>query len=261
MTSEGGRDQAVQSKTLPHLLCIGHRGAMGYEPENTLASIAKAVALGAPCVEVDVYLVEGRLVVFHDDRLERTTNGSGFLQDHTFEYLRSLDAGNGQKIPTLVEICDAVNPHTCLNIELKGPATAEPVVDHIEKLIGQGWSYDALLISSFEPAALLSVASLNPNILLGFILTDAKAIARCEKEEWPVFSIHLPAEMVTATLVTAAHKMAAKVFAFTVNKLSDIERMHRLGVDGVFTNYPDRVLENYSQGAPGRSWETRSALP
>ncbi len=86
------------------LLCIGHRGAMGHAPENTLLSFRRALELGAHCVEADVYYVDHHLMVFHDDRLERTTNGSGYLADHDFETLRSLDAGNGERIPTLGEV-------------------------------------------------------------------------------------------------------------------------------------------------------------
>ena len=85
----------------PYLLCIGHRGAMGHEPENTLRSIHKALVLGTPCMEVDVYNVEGRLVVFHDNRLERMTNGVGYLSEQSFEYLRSLDVAGDQRILTL----------------------------------------------------------------------------------------------------------------------------------------------------------------
>ena len=73
---------------------------MGHAPENTLFSFHKALQLGAPCVELDVHYVDGNLVVFHDDRLERTTNGSGYLAAQNFKHLRSLDAGHGEKIPT-----------------------------------------------------------------------------------------------------------------------------------------------------------------
>ena len=105
-------------------LCIGHRGAMGHAPENTLLSLKKALEMGAPCVEVDVYFVDGHLLVFHDDRLERTTNGFGYLADHDFEYLRSLDAGEGERIPTLREVFETVGLKAGVNIELKGPGTA-----------------------------------------------------------------------------------------------------------------------------------------
>jgi len=120
------------------LLCVGHRGAMGHEPENTLASIRKAIELGSPSIEVDVHSVEGHLVVFHDDRLERTTNGVGYLSEQSFKYLCSLDAGSGQCIPTLEEVCEEIGMQACINIELKGPGTALPVCELISQLLQSG---------------------------------------------------------------------------------------------------------------------------
>src|SRR5271154_4385560 len=123
-----------------NFLCIGHRGAKGLEPENTLRSIRKALDLGVDGVEVDVYLAGGQLVVIHDDTLERTTNGRGRVEAQSFDYLRSLDAGMGEKIPTLREVFDTVNRRAFINVELKGGNTAEPVFELIEEYAGgKGW--------------------------------------------------------------------------------------------------------------------------
>ena len=132
------------------MLCIGHRGAMGHEPENTLLSIRKALSLGVDWIEVDVYNVENNLVVIHDRSLERTTNGSGYTCEQTFSYIRSLDAGKGQQIPTLSEVFDMVNRQAGINIELKGFNTAKLVVDLIQKYIAKGWNYQYFLVSSFN---------------------------------------------------------------------------------------------------------------
>ena len=148
----------------PSLLCIAHRGAMGHEPENTLASVRKAFELGALCVEVDAYYVDGNLVIFHDDRLERTTNGTGYLSEQSFEYLRTLDAGDGNQIPTLEEVCELINSHVCLNIELKGQYTAEPVARLLIKLIGEGWDKESFLVSSFHHRELLQIKKLIPDV-------------------------------------------------------------------------------------------------
>ena len=102
------------------MLCIGHRGAKGYRPENTLSSVAKALEQGARYIEVDVYYVDRELLVFHDNRLERTTDGEGYLMEKTLATLRALDAGDGERIPTLLEVCQLVEGRACLNIELKG---------------------------------------------------------------------------------------------------------------------------------------------
>ena len=109
------------------MLIVGHRGAAGHEPENTLRSVEAALRLGANAIEIDVHQVEGRLVVIHDDRLERTTNGEGRLAAHSLAALRALDAGQGERIPTLDEVIELVAGRAELVIELKGADTAEPV--------------------------------------------------------------------------------------------------------------------------------------
>ena len=132
------------------MLCIGHRGAMGHAPENTLKSVAKALELGAPWVEIDVFYIDGHLVVIHDSRLERTTNGSGHVLDKPFSYLRTLDAGDGEKIPTLEEVLDLMAARAGINIELKGPGTAEPVVRLLREKLTQNRYEEKILLSSFD---------------------------------------------------------------------------------------------------------------
>ena len=82
-------------------ICFAHRGASGHEPENTLLAIEKALSMGAPWIEIDVFCVEGELVVIHDERLEYTTSGRGYVTEKTLAHLRTLDAGKGQRIPLL----------------------------------------------------------------------------------------------------------------------------------------------------------------
>ncbi len=132
------------------MLCIGHRGAKGHAPENTLLSIQKAISLGAHWIEIDVYVVENELIVIHDNRLERTTNGIGYTSEQKLSYLRSLDAGQGQQLPTLREVFDMVNRAVGINVEIKGFHTAEKLVQLIEEYIYQGWTYQDILISSFN---------------------------------------------------------------------------------------------------------------
>ena len=107
------------------MLMIGHRGAMGCAPENTLLSIHKAIELGADWVEIDVHCVADKLLVIHDETVDRTTNGRGKLIDYSFEELRALDAGLGQRIPTLQEVLEVTVGKVGLNIELKGLGTGK----------------------------------------------------------------------------------------------------------------------------------------
>lgn len=238
----------------PYLLCIGHRGAMGHETENTLSSIRKALQLGATCVEVDVYNVEGHLVVFHDRRLERMTNGAGYLSEQSFEYLRALDVIGGQRILTLEEVCEVIDSRACLNIELRGPGAVAPVVELISNLTESGWNKDAILVSSFDHRELLEVKRLNQGIKLGalirgLLIDDAKFA-----EDLGAFSVHPSFDFVDQRFVDDAHARGLKVYVYTVNHPEDIAKMHQLGVDGVFTNFPERVLENYSQGEIRSRW-------
>jgi len=230
------------------LLCIGHRGAMGHAPENTLASFQKALELGTPCVELDVYYVDGKLMVFHDDRLERTTNGSGYLLDQNFDYLRSLDAGNGEKIPTLREVFEAIDLRAGVNIELKGPDTARPVVEFISALRKHGWNDDLILVSSFNHRKLAEVRRIDSRIRLGAMIVGLPVDNAAFAAVLGAYSVHLSLEFIDRRFVDNAHSRGLRVFVFTVNHPDDICKMEKLGVDGVFTNYPERVLRHQKDG-------------
>ena len=230
------------------LLCIGHRGAMGHAPENTLASFQKALELGAPCVELDVYYVDGKLMVFHDNRLERTTDGSGYLLDQNFDYLRSLDAGNGEKIPTLREVFEAIDLRAGVNIELKGPDTARPVVRFISALRKHSWNDDLILVSSFNHRELAEVRRIDSRIRLGPMIVGLPVDDAAFAAVLGAYSVHLSLEFVDRRFVDNAHSLGLQVFVFTVNHPDDICKMEELGVDGVFTNYPERVLRHQKEG-------------
>ena len=236
------------------LLCIGHRGAMGHAPENTLSSIRKALALGTPCMEMDVYSVDGHLVVFHDSRLERTTNGTGYLLDQKFDDLQKLDAGNGEKIPTLKEAFEAINLNAGVNIELKGPDTANPVVNFIANMRESGWNDDLVLISSFNHRELSLVNKLDPRIKIGAMMVGLPLDDAKFAESLGAYSVHLSIEFIDRRFVEDAHDRDLRVFVFTVDHPEDIDKMRELGVDGVFTNYPERVFKNntvtYAVGWP-----------
>lgn len=226
----------------PKLICFGHRGARGYEPENTLRSVRKALELGANGVEVDVYLVEGRLIVIHDDTLERTTDGVGFVAEKSFAYLRSLDAGQGERIPTFEEVIDTVNRRAVINVELKGPGTAAPVAQIIGQYVRErGWRHEDFLVSAFDPAQIETAKKLLPDIRTGALIEKVPPGLAAFAERIGAWSLHPSKRCVTPELVADAHQRGLKVFVFTVNQPADIASMVAVGVDGVFTDYPDRV--------------------
>ena len=238
----------------PERLCIGHRGAMGYAPENTLASIRKALELGTPCIEVDVYSVDAHLVVFHDTRIDRMTNAEGYLTEQSFDYLRSLDVGDDETIPTLEEVCDALADDTCLNIELKGPDTAEPVVALIKKYVSLGWNKNRFLVSSFNHRELSEVNRRDAEIKTGALIRGLPVDDARFAEELNAFSVNLAMDFVDQRFVDDAHMRGLKVYVYTANHPEDIDRMQRLGVDGVFSSYPDRVLAAYQQPDMSAGW-------
>jgi glycerophosphoryl diester phosphodiesterase len=217
------------------MLCIGHRGAMGSAPENTLLSIRKAIELGADWVEIDVHLADGQLFVIHDETLDRTTNGKGKLSDYSFAKLRALDAGRGEQIPTLQEVIKEAKNKVGLNIELKGLATGEAVA--IQLLAFDKEHKDQILVSSFLMDELLKVPQIDKTIKLGVLAGKDVPLAFDWANKLKAYSIHLSLNQVTTEYVQQAHDAGLKLLVYTVNKKVDIARMKLIGVDGVFTNY------------------------
>lgn len=223
------------------MITIGHRGAMGHAPENTLASFQKAIELGVDWVELDVYAVDGELVVIHDETLERTTNGRGKITDYTLTELRQLDAGDGQKIPLLGEVFDLVEGRVGINVELKGPATAAPAVAFLQEKIKGGWPTDKLLLSSFDHNQLLQAQLLDAAIARAPLYYGRPPDFSFAVDVLQAVAVNPFVQDVTPEMVNEAHQHGLMVWVYTVNEPSDIVRMRQFGVDGIFTNYPDRV--------------------
>jgi len=222
-------------------LCIGHRGACGHEPENTLRSIRRALELGAHGVEIDVRLVHGELLVMHDTKLDRTTNGRGYLTRKSLEVLRALDAGQGERIPTLREVFETVNRRAFINIELKGRRTAGPVCTLIHEFVqSHGWRYEDFLVSSFARAELRAVR--DPKIPIGLLLTRPTRLYGLSTRRVRACAVHPAVRYVTARFVADAHRRGLRVFPYTANEPTEIARLRDLGVDGVFSDFPERVV-------------------
>ena len=225
------------------ILKIGHRGAVGYEPENTLLSFKKALELNVNMIELDVHVCKtGEVVVIHDDKVDRTTDGKGYVAKKTFQKIRTLDAGKGQKIPTLQEVLDMVNRKAKINIELKGKGTAKPVFGIIEKYVKEkAWLYDDFLISSFNRHELQKFYQLNPKVRLGILIgRTAVGFERIAKKIH-AYSVNAKMELVNKNFVDDARKKGLRVFVWTVNDFKDMERMKLLEVDGICSDFPDRL--------------------
>lgn len=225
------------------LLKIGHRGVSGYAIENTLQSFKKALEFDLDMVEFDVLICKtGEVVVIHDYRIDRTTNGKGYVRDKTFQELRSFELGDGQKIPTLQEVLDVIDKKVKVNIEIKGEGAARPVHNVIETYKREnGWEDSDFLISSFNHYELQEFSKYNPDIKIGAVIAGIPiGYAQCAQKINP-YSLHPSKEFINRELVDSAHKLGMKVFVYTVNEPEDIDRVKALGVDGIFSNFPDRI--------------------
>ena len=225
------------------MLKVGHRGAMGYAPENTMASFAKALELDVDVIELDVHLCKsGEAVVIHDQRLDRTTNGKGLVSAKTLRELKSLDAGKGQTIPTLREVIEGVNKRAVIDIELKAEGTAGEVAKILQEYIqDRGWEADRFMLSSFDHHELMRCHALLPRVPFGPIFAakflDYARFAR----EMQAHLIKPFFEFLDEAFVRDAHNRGLKVITWTVNLPEDMRKMAGLGVDGMVSNYPDRI--------------------
>lgn len=233
------KDGGSPKRNMSSPICIGHRGAKGHRPENTLSSFDFALQLGCPWIELDVYAVEDELLVIHDKRVDRTTNGSGLISEMSLEELRSLDAGDGQQIPTLDEVIALVNRRCSINVELKGPDTAIPVNQALHRYCEQGWKPESFLISSFYHSELEKA---DRKFSRGALFADIPDDWLARAQALSAWSVNFDQNKVTNDLVQQAHEADLKVLVYTANELQDIERVIAVGVDGVFSDFPDRVI-------------------
>lgn len=218
---------------------IGHRGASGYEPENTLRSFARAVDMGAHAVELDVYVLDSELVVIHDDSLERTTNGTGKLAEHTLDSIRRLDAGAGERIPLLSEVLRAIDGRAGVNVELKGEGSGARLASYLPRHAAPG---SALLVSSFRHEELAAYRDAGGACPLGLLVGRSAEGLFERAEALDPYAVHLSERLASAALVDRIHERDMRVFVYTVNALDALERLRAMGIDGVFSDYPDRIL-------------------
>lgn len=224
------------------MLIIGHRGACGHEPENTLRSFLRAYSLGAHAIELDVHVCKtGEAVVIHDDTLNRTTNGTGRVADTSLAELRKLDAGGGETIPTLFEVLTTLQGRGITFIEMKSTDCATPVAETLSRYIQQGGSLDEVVVISFHHPLLLQVKTLLPNIRIGTTLVGMPVDYAAMAERAGAWSVNPCLEFLDEAFVKDAHARSLKLLTWTCNTAADIAKAKALGVDGIFSDFPERV--------------------
>jgi len=225
------------------LLVIGHRGACGYEPENTIVSFEKAIALGVDIIECDVRCcASDEVIVFHDNKLDRTTNGAGYIEQKTLQELKQLSVAEDQQIATLQEVLDCVNRRVVINIELKDLRTVVLVAEVIKEYVQErGWSYNDFIVTSFNHHYIRDFKQWCPLVRVGVILAGIPIDFGACGDHIGADIIVLFVDCVNQAFVDDIHARGMQVFVFTVNDFDEIKRMQDLSVDGIISNYPDRV--------------------
>ena len=223
------------------MLKIGHRGAKGYVAENTLASFAKAIELKVDAIELDVHLSsDGEIMVIHDETLNRTTTKTGFVSDYSASELKKLG------IPILEEVLLFLNRRCVINIEIKEATATPKVLQLIEKWVTkEHWKFEQFQISSFIWETLEEVSqycqSEKKEIPIG-VLTEAsieKALAFAIQIK--AHSINPCFKLLNSENVNLLHANGFKIFAWTVNTPEDLIFVKSLNVDGIISDFPDRI--------------------
>lgn len=224
------------------ILKIGHRGAAGLEPENTLRSFGKAISLGVDAVEFDLHKCKtGELVAIHDPSVNRTTNGIGLVADLTLAELKLLDAGAEETIPTFSEILDFINKRVKVFIEIKEKGIAELIFPEIELFKREKeWEDSNFIIISFHGDELARFHNLNPNIKTGFLVNDISKNTFSLSHNFFVSFICPNFQSVNKKFILGAQKEGFFVSVWTVDMPEDIEHMKKLGVYAITSNFPDR---------------------
>ena len=224
-----------------HFKIIGHRGAMGYELENTRASFEKAIEMKVDMIELDVFkCASGEIVVFHDENLERLGNSDANIESLTLDEIKKNSLNNGEIIPTLEEILGLLNGRVALNIELKGKETSSGTLALIDKfVIRNNWKFNDFIISSFDWDELKAMREISPTIAIAVLTEEAPRNAIPIAKELNAIAINPWYKKLSATDVREIHAANLKIFAYTVNKPSSIRKMKKFNIDGIFTNFPD----------------------
>mgnify|MGYP000878146361 CR=1 FL=1 len=228
--------------TLPKI--IAHRGASGHAPENTLAAFQLALDQKADGIELDVMLTaDNQIVVIHDDTVDRTTDGSGRVRDMTLDQLKHLDAGDGEKIPTLEEVLVRFGGKYLINIELKNYTTIfDGLPVRVAKMVKDLGLTDTILFSSFNAFNLPRVRRHLPGATLGLLTAPNQARLLI----WKLFkydALHPYFSDVDEGLVADCHSRQKQINVWTVNEPEDILRMAELHTDSIITNFPEMARQ------------------
>ena len=233
------------------MLAIAHRGASGYAPENTFAAFRRAIAMGAGFIETDLQLSrDARFVAIHDATVNRTTNGQGSVHELTLADLRKLDAGSwfgsefaGERIPTLQEILEFAKKHDVVfYLELK-PSGSWGGEHALISALRESGEIARIVVISFDPAILLNVRKIEPTLMTGMLYEGQIAVPLEVAIEIGARQVAVRGDLITPRLLKEAREKDLQVVCWTVNHPAHMRLLAEAGVDGIMSDYPDRLLD------------------
>ncbi len=218
-------------------LKIAHRGASGYEKENTLAAFEKAIELGADMIEFDVHVSkDGKVMIIHDHKVNRTTDGDGFVAEKTAEELQQLS------IPTLEQALDHINRRVKVYIDLKAKDIEKEVAKVIKTyVLEKGWIYDDFIVCSFDHYQIRNFKALLPQVKIGALIYCMPIGYGKIAQEIPADIIILDHQLINKEFIDDAHNRGLDVYVYTLNETYEIERIKNLEIDGIISNFPDKI--------------------
>jgi len=231
-------------------LVIGHRGAAGEAPENTLASFLLAAEQGADAVELDIHLsADGKLVVCHDATVDRTSDGRGTIHRMSGDELKRLDAGSwfsaayaGERIPFLDEVFEALPAHMLINVEIKH-SYGRQIEPKLIELMRRMNRVETVIVSSFEHKSLLHLKRLAPDVKIGLLYSsdfvDHPAVAQTTGV--PVYSLHPNFRHIGKEDIQASVRAGLAVYPYTINEEIDMRQAIEAGASGIITDFPARL--------------------
>ncbi|MGY5876308.1 MAG: glycerophosphodiester phosphodiesterase family protein [Candidatus Thorarchaeota archaeon] len=222
---------------------IGHRGASGHAPENTMKSFTLAKDLGATMIELDVHETsDSYLVCIHDWEVSRTTNGEGYVGATTLDELRNLDAGEGEKIPLLEDVLRFCQGQLRVNVELKAPDIEQNVLGVVER-VGM---LSSVVFTSSNQESLRLLKQISRNAATGIIIVQQPENIVDYAQDIGVSTVNPEHVLVSREMIEELHASEILVHPWTVNDEESIKRLVSIGVDGIISDYPDivkRVLD------------------
>ena len=226
-------------------LSIGHRGAKGYVAENTYESISKAIELNVDGIEIDVFkCASGELVLFHDEDLKKLTGESGLIENLTMKELEQFLVLGKYKIPTLEEVLKKLEEPIFVNIELKGSNTAEATSKIIQYFVkNTSWGLENFIVSSFNWLELEQLRLIDKNIPVGVLVGRSVSINAAIEfgKKIDAQAIHPNYALLDDINVKIIKNNGFKIYTWTVNNIDDINFMKKLKVDGIISDFPDKI--------------------